>query len=193
MPFIDSLFSESGIRPEDLNAVAVSKGPGSYTGLRIGVSTAKGICYATGAHLISIGTLDAMARGMLERIRTGPFEAFMVPMIDARRMEVYSAVYNHHMERVREVQADIVEKDTYLKWLNTGHKVVFFGNGAPKTKPVIAHANAIFIDNFVPSASYLIPEALEKFEKGDFEDTAYFEPYYLKDFVAGIPKVKGLH
>ncbi|MCB2220019.1 MAG: tRNA (adenosine(37)-N6)-threonylcarbamoyltransferase complex dimerization subunit type 1 TsaB [Bacteroidetes bacterium] len=188
--FIDELFKEHNLKPGNLDAIVVSKGPGSYTGLRIGVSTAKGLCYATGKPLIAINTLQSMALGLAE-MRQLPANAILIPMIDARRMEVYAAVYNHYGQQVRETKAEIVEKDSYDAYLSEG-QVYFFGDGASKCREIISHPNAIFVNEFIPSAAYMSRLAIEKHKANQFEDVAYFEPYYLKDFVAGIPKVKGL-
>ena len=163
----------------DLNAVAISMGPGSYTGLRIGVSTAKGLCYALDIPLISVSTLQAMAYGIS---LTQKSEVFC-PMIDARRMEVYSAFYNSKNKIIRKIQADVIDKKSYKKELND--KVLFFGDGSEKLHKTIIHDNAVFISDFHPSARFLGSLAHDKYLESDFEDTAYFEPYYLKDFVAG--------
>ena len=163
----------------DLNAVAISMGPGSYTGLRIGVSTAKGLCYALDIPLISVSTLQAMAYGIS---LTQKSEVFC-PMIDARRMEVYSAFYNSKNKIIRKIQADVIDKKSYKKELND--KVLFFGDGSEKLHKTIIHDNAVFISDFHPSARFLGSLAQDKYLASDFEDTAYFEPYYLKDFVAG--------
>jgi tRNA threonylcarbamoyladenosine biosynthesis protein TsaB len=163
----------------DLSAIAISMGPGSYTGLRIGVSTAKGLCYALDIPLISISTLQAMAYGISLTKKSDVF----CPMIDARRMEVYSAFYNAKNKLIRKIQADIIDEKSYQKELTD--KVLFFGDGSEKLHETIIHDNASFVSNFHPSAKFLGPLAYKKFQETDFEDTAYFEPYYLKDFIAG--------
>ena len=163
----------------DLSAIAISMGPGSYTGLRIGVSTAKGLCYALDIPLISISTLQAMAYGISLTKKSDVF----CPMIDARRMEVYSAFYNAKNKLIRKIQADIIDEKSYQKELI--YKVLFFGDGSEKLHETIIHDNASFVSNFHPSAKFLGPLAFNKFQETDFEDTAYFEPYYLKDFIAG--------
>ncbi len=190
--FIDEVLKEAGKLPEDLDAVAVSKGPGSYTGLRIGVSSAKGLCYALNIPLISVDTLKSMC---FDVVRNNKIEenSLLCPMIDARRMEVYSAFYSVDIKTLREVQADIVEENTYNNYLGD-QKVYFFGNGALKCKEVLGkHQNAIFIENVALSAKGMIEIAERKLDNKEFEDTAYFEPFYLKDFIAAKPVVKGLY
>lgn len=194
--FIDEVMKETGTAYSDLDAVAVSKGPGSYTGLRIGVSTAKGICFAIDKPLIAIGTLEALAWGarnaLLERKTAKKDDIFFCPMIDARRMEVYYALYTFDLAEVRETKAEIITADTFTALLQT-NQLWFTGDGAEKCKELYAgHPHAHFPDNPMPSARYLIDLAEKKFMAGQFEDTAYFEPFYLKDFIPGIPKVKGL-
>ena len=179
LPFISQIIEKSKINMSDLAAVAVSMGPGSFTGLRIGVSTAKGICYALGIPLIAVSTLQAMAFGMTKKLKSDLY----CPMIDARRMEVYSAFYDLENNLVREIQADIINESSYLNFLNKD--VVFFGDGAIKIKEIIKHQNATFISDFHPSASYIGDLSYKKFRQLDFVDVAYFEPYYLKDFVGG--------
>ena len=176
--FIASLFRKTDFFIKDLDVIAVSKGPGSYTGLRIGVSTAKGLCYALNVPLISVSTLKAMAFGMAQKEKSDLY----CPMIDARRMEVYNAFYNSTNNEIRGIQADIIEVDSYQKELNK--KVLFFGDGAEKCKQMIQHPNAKFIDRIFPSSKDMLEIANQKFAEKDFEDVAYFEPFYLKDFVA---------
>ena len=154
-------------------------GPGSYTGLRIGVSTAKGLCYALDIPLISVSTLQAMAYGMLNVSKADLF----CPMIDARRMEVYSAFFDSDNIMVREIQADVVDGSSYDVELKK--KVIFFGDGSDKLKGIIKHKNAIFQSDFYPSAEFIGVLSYNRFVESNFEDVAYFEPYYLKDFVAG--------
>ncbi len=169
-----------------LDAVAVSSGPGSYTGLRIGVSTAKGVCYGSGAKLISVDTLKTLCVPVLLGREIEP-DALLCPMLDARRMEVYSQIFDIRLNEVRGVQADIVEADTYDEYLNS-HIVYFFGNGSAKCKEVITHPNARFIDNIEPLAKNMHPLAERKYFDGAFEDVAYFTPFYLKEFQAVMPK-----
>lgn len=193
--FIDEIFRETGISIHHLDAVSVSMGPGSYTGLRIGVSAAKGLCYAGDKPLIAINTLEAMAFGMI-KTATGKIENiadyFFCPMIDARRMEVYSAIFNFDLGKIRAVKAEIIDEKSFAEFLNQ-HKMVFAGDGAEKCKiPLRISQNAIFLDDFTPSADYLVGLANRKFNENEFENVAYFEPFYLKDFIAGPPKVKGL-
>lgn len=190
--FIDELMKENQFSFKDLDAVAVSKGPGSYTGLRIGVSTAKGMCYALDIPLIAVNTLQSLAIGASFDYQ--PDEGLPVlfcPMIDARRMEVYCALFDKSNREIRETKAEIIEPDAFQTYL-VSNKVVFFGDGADKCKEVIQHSNAVFLENVFPSAKNMAGIALDKFNKQQFEDVAYFEPFYLKDFVAGIPRVKGL-
>lgn len=190
--FIDDILRENGIEPKDLSAVAVSMGPGSYTGLRIGVSTAKGLCYALNKPLIAIGTLDAMASGM--RSMAGEDAALPLlyaPMIDARRMEVYTALFDAQGRKVRDTMAEIIDAGSFSEF-RSGHIICYAGDGAGKCMEVLGPPHFRYIGDFTVSARYMVQPALEKFNGGLFEDTAYFEPYYLKDFVAGIPKVKGL-
>ena len=177
--FITELFKTQDFTIKDLDAVAVSKGPGSYTGLRIGVSTAKGLCYALDIPLISVSTLKAMAFRMAQKEESDLY----CPMIDARRMEVYNAFYNSTNKEIRGIQADIIEGYSYQKELEK--KVLFFGDGAEKCKQTIQHPNAKFLDDIFPSSKDMLEIANEKFAEKDFEDIAYFEPFYLKDFVTG--------
>lgn len=169
-----------------LDAVAVSSGPGSYTGLRIGVSMAKGICYALGIPLLSVPTLQLLTVPVLLG-RELEDDALLCPMIDARRMEVYAAVYDRALREVRGTQADIVEADTYKEWLEQ-HPVYFIGNGAEKCRQVIEHPNARWIEGIVPLAKHMFPLAEKKLLNQQTEDVAYFVPFYLKDFVAKTPK-----
>ena len=174
-------FAESHAIP--LDAVAVSEGPGSYTGLRIGYSMAKGVAYGRGVPLIAIPTLELMCVPVLLFHEEVEDDALIVPMIDARRMEVYSAVYDRALKSVRGIQADIVEADTYREYLDRG-PVYFFGDGAEKTKTVICHPNARFIDGIHPLAKYMQPLAERKMHREEFADVAYSEPFYLKEFEA---------
>ena len=174
-------FAESHAIP--LDAVAVSSGPGSYTGLRIGVSTAKGICYGKNVPLIAIPTLKLLCVKPLLSDDIEDENALLCPMIDARRMEAYTAIYDRALREVREVKAEVIDANTYNEWLDKG-LVYFFGNGAEKCKEIINHPNARFIDNVVPTAKSMLPLAELAIAKGQYEDVAYFEPFYLKDFVA---------
>lgn len=187
--FIEEVVKEAGLVFKDLDAVAVSKGPGSYTGLRIGVSTAKGFCFGLDIPLVSVYTLHALARVADQKMAEKP--DFFVPMIDARRMEVYNAVFDKSLRPVRETMAEIIEADALQEFLQQG-KVAFFGDGAAKCREILTHPNALFVDNVVPSVTGMTDIAMEKFSLQQFEDVAYFEPFYLKDFVAGKPRVKGL-
>ncbi len=169
-------------------------GPGSYTGLRIGVATAKGLCYALGKPLIAIPTLRSMAEGMKYKLQmTSDKKILFCPLIDARRMEVYSGLFNEAGTAVREVRAEIIDAWSFQEFL-AEYPVVFAGEGAEKCKPSLAgHPNALFIDGFMASAVYMAGLAETKFRQKQFEDLAYFEPFYLKEFVAGKPRVKGLN
>jgi len=187
--FIEEIFSEANIDLEQLDAIAVSKGPGSYTGLRIGVSSAKGLCYSLDIPLIAIETLYSIAEG--SRQRTNAENTLFCPMIDARRMEVYCAIFDMNLNKVEETCAKIITKDSFNEILED-HKVIFAGDGSAKCKRIIQHPNATFIEDIHPSANYIANVAEKKFRQKQFEDVAYFEPFYLKDFIAGIPKVKGL-
>ena len=179
---IQEVLKKADIVLSDLVGVAVSKGPGSYTGLRIGVSTAKGLCYSLDKPLIAISTLQAMARGRVENKSNIPI--LLCPMIDARRMEVYTAFYDIDNNEVRKPGADIIDENSYADILDK-NKVIFFGDGAAKCKDALSHhANAIFVDDVFPSARNMIPLSVKSFNDRQFEDVAYFEPYYLKDFIA---------
>ncbi|MBT8394763.1 MAG: tRNA (adenosine(37)-N6)-threonylcarbamoyltransferase complex dimerization subunit type 1 TsaB [Flavobacteriaceae bacterium] len=175
--YIQEVLDKSKIQLKDLDAVAVSKGPGSYTGLRIGVSAAKGLCYSLDIPLISILTLESLVNQVKAE------KGYIVPMLDARRMEVYSSVYNFRHELVRDIEAQILDEQSFQKILNDT-KVRFIGSGVVKTKSLIGHKNAIFIDGKLPSANEMSLLSYEKYKKSDTEDVAYFEPFYLKDFVA---------
>ena len=174
--FIEEILTENQITFKDLIALAVSKGPGSYTGLRIGVSSAKGLCYALNIPLISIDTLTSLARQIAVK------EGVIVPMIDARRMEVYTAVFNPEFKMIKGVEALIVDKNSFSEIESTVHLV---GDGALKFKETLTNEKFKFYDDIIyPSANEMSELAFEKYKKSDFEDVAYFEPYYLKDFVA---------
>jgi len=185
--FIQEVMELAGIGYHDLDAVAVSKGPGSYTGLRIGVSTAKGICFAQDKPLIGINTLQMMAKGFLATNST--YTGLICPMIDARRMEVFTALYDQHLNEVLPVSAKIIDEESFLTELNE-QQITFIGDGAMKCSSSIVSANAVFSDINFNSASNMSGLAFEAFKQGHFEDVAYFEPYYLKDFVITQAKKK---
>ena len=178
--YIDDVLKEAKINASDIDAIAVSKGPGSYTGLRIGVSAAKGLCFSLNKPLISIPTLDALANQVKS-------DGLIVSMLDARRMEVYSAIYDSNYNQIRDTQAQILDETSFSDYLDSG-KVSFIGNGVEKTKTLINHTNAIFVEDKLPSAREMCALAFNKYKISDTEDVAYFEPYYLKDFVALKPK-----
>jgi tRNA threonylcarbamoyladenosine biosynthesis protein TsaB len=184
--FIDELMRLSGSAYADLDAIAVSSGPGSYTGLRIGISTAKGLCFALDKPLIGIETLEAMAHGIItETEYTTDSDVLLCPMIDARRMEVFTALFNANGERIRSTSAEIIDENSFSDLLRS-NKIVFFGDGAEKCRSVLSkNPNAIFFEGFANSADYLTKKAAEKFQKKEFESVGYFEPFYLKDFIAG--------
>ncbi|MEA2042688.1 MAG: tRNA (adenosine(37)-N6)-threonylcarbamoyltransferase complex dimerization subunit type 1 TsaB [Bacteroidota bacterium] len=186
--FIEELFQESSLTIEEIDAVAVSKGPGSYTGLRIGVSAAKGIAYGRDIPLISVSTLKSMAWGMQQQLKsegTTEENLLLCPMIDARRMEVYSAFYDLDFIKHKDISADIIDENSYADFLEK-KTLIFFGDGAGKCREVLTHQKARFRNDVLPSATYMAQFAEDKFNAGDFEDTAYFEPFYLKDFVAKV-------
>lgn len=184
--FVDEALSFADSHAIPLDAVAVSCGPGSYTGLRIGASMAKGICFGQDLKLIAVPTLELMAVPVLlrEEVEEG---ALLCPMIDARRMEVYSAVYDRALHEVRGIQADVVDAETYREYLDRG-PVYFFGNGAEKCMEVINHPNARLIKGVEPLAKWMFPIAERCIAQEKYEDVAYFVPFYLKDFVAHQPK-----
>ncbi len=184
--FVDEALSFTDNHAIPLGAVAVSCGPGSYTGLRIGVSMAKGICYGRNVPLLAVPTLEVMSVPVLLNHEIED-DALLCPMIDARRMEVYSAIYDRALNERRETRADIVDAGTYREYLDH-HPVYFFGNGAAKCMETINHPNARLIDGIDPLAKYMFPIAERKWVSEEFEDVAYFVPYYLKDFVANTPK-----
>ncbi|NNU33051.1 tRNA (adenosine(37)-N6)-threonylcarbamoyltransferase complex dimerization subunit type 1 TsaB [Mucilaginibacter sp. S1162] len=180
--FIDELINAAGLKYSDIDAVAVSSGPGSYTGLRIGVSTAKGLCFALDKPLIAVETLAAMAQGI---INEGDIDAdtLLCPMIDARRMEVYTALFDANGGLVKPTSAEIIDDGSFKEQLQN-NKILFFGDGAEKCREVLsANPNAQFVTGFANSATHITKKAAEKFAGTDFEDVAYFEPYYLKDFL----------
>tara|TARA_B100000902_G_C27185536_1_gene851142 strand:- start:55 stop:732 length:678 start_codon:yes stop_codon:yes gene_type:complete len=178
--FIEDVLKRSDISLQELDGIALSSGPGSYTGLRIGTSTAKGLCYSLDIPLVSVSTLKAMAYGMSKK---RDFQIYC-PMIDARRMEVFASFYDKSNNEIRGTQADIIEEHIYDNFLK--EKILFFGDGSLKCKNIIVNPNAYFIDNIFPSAKDIGALAYNKFLDNDHEDVAYFEPYYLKDFIAGV-------
>lgn len=184
--YVDEALSFADSHAIPVDAVAVSSGPGSYTGLRIGVSMAKGICYGRNIPLLSVPTLELLSVPVLLGHDEIEDDALICPMLDARRMEVYAAVYNRALQPVRPIQADVVDADTYKEWLDR-HPVYFFGNGAAKCMETINHPSAHLIKDIVPLAKWMFPLAEKKMAKGETEDVAYFVPFYLKDFVAKMP------
>lgn len=185
-PSIKSLVEYCGHTLNDLDAIAVSEGPGSYTGLRIGVSAAKGLCFALDIPMVAVSTLEAMALGVNKYNYT---QALLCPMIDARRMEVYCLFADHEMNIVGTTQPVIVDKSSFSEHL-MNRQVLFFGNGAAKCREIIASENAVFLPDVQPDATHIGTIATEKFRNGQFEDVAYFEPFYLKEFRVTTPKVK---
>lgn len=189
--FAETLLTRNNIKSGELAAVAVSKGPGSYTGLRIGVSTAKGICFASRIPLIAIGTLEAMANHVA--LNQSKYDLpenlplLFCPMIDARRMEVFSMLLDKHGKVLKPISAEIIN-ETFLANELIENQVVFFGNGSGKCKNVLTSANALFLINIGASAQHMVELVWESYNKNHFEDVAYFEPFYLKDFVATVPR-----
>ncbi len=179
--FISEVLKQANMTYTDLDAIAVSKGPGSYTGLRIGVSAAKGLCFSLDLPMISCSTLQALA--LSSKAKNG----LVIPLLDARRMEVYSAVFSTGNETVREIKAEIIDANSFLEYLEKG-PVTFLGDGAVKCKDIITHSNAIFEDGKFPSSNEMSKLSFDKFVANDFEDVAYFEPFYLKDFVVTTKK-----
>ncbi len=180
--FIQELFSQIDV-PQQLKAVAVSQGPGSYTGLRIGVSAAKGIAYALQIPLIAIDTLEIMTQGLIMEHKDVAGQAkFLIPLIDARRMEVYTEIFDNSGKPLQPVKNLILDQNSFQDQLKQG-KVVFFGDGATKLKNILQHPNAIFIENFYPRSNFMVKLAVNKYNTQDFADVAYFEPFYLKPFI----------
>lgn len=175
--FIQDVLGENNLKLSNLDAVAISKGPGSYTGLRIGVSAAKGLCFSLDIPLISVPTLTALATQVKQ-------SGIVIPMLDARRMEVYAAVFNSGREQVLKTSAIILEPDSFREYLDVA-QVYFIGSGVEKFQKICAHPNANFIENKLPSAGEMVEIAANKYKISDFENVAYFEPFYLKDFIAG--------
>jgi tRNA threonylcarbamoyladenosine biosynthesis protein TsaB len=185
--YIDEILREQGMKAGDLQAVAVSKGPGSYTGLRIGVSVAKGIAYGASIPLIAIETTLSMFRGIREKPQYTNDDSLYCPMLDARRMEVYYAIYNSNGIKIKDISAEIINQNSFNNIPDT-QKIIFFGNGALKCRDVISNKNAIFADDFSISAAHMQIPAFEAFKNFSFEDVAYFEPLYLKDFITTVPR-----
>ncbi len=185
--FVDEALTFIDNNALTLDAVAVSGGPGSYTGLRIGVSMAKGICYGRGAKLISVPTLEILAVPVLLNEWAEEENALLVPMLDARRMEVYAQVFDRSLCEVRPIQADIIDENSFHEYLEQA-PVYFFGNGADKCASTLKHPNAHFIKEIQPLAKNMFPLAEKRKVTGQFEDVAYFSPFYLKDFVAKMPR-----
>jgi tRNA threonylcarbamoyladenosine biosynthesis protein TsaB len=187
--FIQDVCASAGKKLKDVDAVAVSKGPGSYTGLRIGVSTAKGICFGLDKPLIAVDTLSAMASGAAEFADLYADDAILCPMIDARRMEVYTALYTTAGKMTRPIAAEIID-DASFSDISPEKQLVIFGDGAEKCIQALSHRGKLtFLPDFANSSKQLTQLALQKFEAKEFEDVAYFEPYYLKEFVAGVKGV----
>ncbi len=197
--FIQELLATAEVTPGQLDAVAVSSGPGSYTGLRIGVSAAKGLCYALDIPLIAVNTMKALAVVARNQVTVckgylnpNSLELLYCPMIDARRMEVYYALFDSKHNQVKKTVAAIIDGNSFKKELES-KKIMFFGDGAAKCRSVIQSKNALFLKEIWPSAKGMVSEAEKKWKQKDFVNLAYFEPFYLKDFVAGKARVKGLH
>jgi len=184
--FIEAIFCETDYSLKDIDAVAVSKGPGSYTGLRIGVSTAKGLCYGLDIPLIAIDSLESLAYLALQNPQHFEFD-YIIPMFDARRMEVYSAVFTNDLIKVDDIKAEVIEADSYADFIADG-KVLFIGPGAEKCQSHFLDDNCHFDLIIEVSAKGMIEIAEQKYNRQDIEDVAYFEPFYLKDFIAGTPK-----
>jgi tRNA threonylcarbamoyladenosine biosynthesis protein TsaB len=191
IPFIEELLNNNNIQLSDINAIAVSIGPGSYTGLRIGASTAKGLCYALDIPVITISTLMSIAIGAQQDRFDIEKPYLLAPMIDARRMEVYTTLYSPEMELMNEIHAEIIEEDSFQEIMKK-NLVIFCGNGMPKCKELLSkYPNAMFSESPLSAQNMIIP-AYHKFENQDFDDLPYFEPFYLKDYLPGKSTVKGL-
>jgi len=189
--YVQEIMQRNRLDFDRISAVAVSKGPGSYTGLRIGVSLAKGLCYAHHIPLIAVSPLQSMSAHVIENKHqwnsSDRNQLIYCPMIDARRMEVYMALYDHQNNEIEGVRSKVINEDSFLDLLNE-QPVVFFGNGSEKLRPVIAHPNALFIPDIKTSAQFMCSLSDKAFGIKQFADLAYFEPFYLKDFIAGVPK-----
>jgi tRNA threonylcarbamoyladenosine biosynthesis protein TsaB len=187
--FIEEILKENSIRVRDLDAVAVSKGPGSYTGLRIGVSVAKGMAYAASIPLIGIETTFSMFRGIRPKYTQKQGvdgNTLFCPMLDARRMEVYYAIYDEEGNSIKSISAEIINGDSFSS-IPESQKIIIFGDGAAKCKEIITRKNILLADDFAISASHMQKPVVEAFKEHDFEDVAYFEPFYLKDFITSKP------
>ena len=184
--YIHDLLEAYTFRVQDLDAIAVSMGPGSYTGLRIGVSMAKGLCFGASKPLIAINTLQALARSVSDRIQE---DAWYCPMIDARRMEVYTAFFDRDNRTLIDTKAEIIDEHSFADILSS-HKVYFFGNGSSKIQGLLRSSQAHYLEQVDSSARYMAAIAEQKFSEQQFEDVAYFEPFYLKNFIATTPKHK---
>ena len=191
--FISEVLQEYKHKVAELDAVAVGKGPGSYTGLRIGVSTAKGLCYGANIPLIAVGTLKVLYQQvlihpdpMLQKILSGT-DVLLCPMIDARRMEVFTCMFNLNGEVIEPPAAKIIDPETFTKHLNE-HTIIFFGSGMEKCRKLLTDQHCVCVSDVYPHADALAMLAEKKFVQGKFEDVAYFEPFYLKDFIATTPK-----
>jgi tRNA threonylcarbamoyladenosine biosynthesis protein TsaB len=190
--FIDEIMKENGLRAKDLEAVAVGKGPGSYTGLRIGVSVAKGIAFAASIPLVAVDTTLSMFWGMsgkADKITGDEANTLFCPMIDARRMEVYNAIYDSHGRILKEISAEIINEDSFSD-INESKGIIFFGDGSDKCREIIKRKNVFFADDFRISASHMQKPVYQAIDDKHFEDVAYFEPFYLKDFITSIPRKK---
>jgi len=191
--FVEELLQKNKIRVSDLHAIAVSMGPGSYTGLRIGVSVAKGLCYGADIPMIALPTLQSMVLGFFRQHKEKTFatsdDTWYCPMVDARRLEVYTAFFNNQGMFTSEISAQIINEHSFEEILSK-HMVYFFGNGSDKCSSIITHPNARFIAGLNPSAQDMVALSQELYLKQEFKDIAYFEPFYLKDFVATTPKNK---
>lgn len=197
--FVQEILQERGLSLKDCNSVCVSKGPGSYTGLRVGVSTAKGLCFGSGKPLMAVGTLDTLVAQACSEVADPMQYRFIIPMVDARRMEVYTAVFEQHDDpdtegsapryrQITETAPAIIDESSFAEYLEKG-KCLFIGDGAGKCAEVIGHPNARFVQ-CCPKASAMLAPATEAYKKKRFEDVAYFEPFYLKEFVATVSKKK---
>lgn len=181
--FIKDVLNDSNLNYNDLSAIAISKGPGSYTGLRIGVSSAKGLCYALEIPLVSILTLESLANSV--KIENG----VIIPLLDARRLEVYTAVFDKNYNSIKETYNYILDEISFSEYLKKD-KVTFLGDGTVKTKDIIHHENAVFLEGYYPSAKEMVSLSYKKYLSNKFEDVAYFEPFYLKDFHVTVSKKK---
>jgi tRNA threonylcarbamoyladenosine biosynthesis protein TsaB len=196
--FITEMLREQGLKIADIDAVAIGKGPGSYTGLRIGVSTAKGIIFGVHKPMLAIGTLNILARQVMLKADLTVSNLFknpetrICPMIDARRMEVYYSLFNGHGDQVEKVAAKVIDSSSF-RFLLENHPVIFTGSGMNKCKTLLDHPNAVFLDHIHPSAEALAHLSSQAYRNHEFVDPAYFEPFYLKDFITTVPKKHLLH